>query len=155
MKTETLIIDIQNLSSFTNERYEVISNETLSDCIHRDINVSGSLLSLSTFTNVTFIGCVFFGSKLEHCTFKNCKFIACEFKFTQIQSNIFTACEFSKNTWSSSSMDENEFRSTQIDSKTGAIATNNTNMIKDCFSAPTLNKELIEKSYFEKELLTA
>ncbi len=141
MKTETLKIDLNELSSFTSERYEVISSETLSNCFHKDLNVSGSLLSLSTFENVTFFGCIFFGSRFAECTFKNCKFVGCEFKFLQMENCTFIACEFEANEWLSSSLRENEFLSTQLDYKTAVVAAQNVNKIKDCYNCSTLNNE--------------
>lgn len=133
MKTTTMTINLNTLSSFTNERYEVISNETLSDCFHKDLNVSGSLLSLSTFKNVTFFGCVFFGSKLQGCTFVNCKFVNCEFKFTQMEDCEFKACEFQGCEYVSSGIKESRFKSSAIDHKTAFVAAKEANLMENCY----------------------
>lgn len=148
MKTQTVTINLNtsgSLQSFNNERYEVISNETLTDCIHKDLNVSGSLLSLSTFKNVTFFGCVFFGSKLQDCKFINCKFVACEFKFTQLEECDFVACNFESNSYMSSSIRDSRFKSSEIDEKTAFIASKEDNLVLNCYSSRSLHVSQAEE----------
>lgn len=75
-----------------NGLYEVIENETLSSRNLEGLAVSGSLFSLTTFTDVTFESCVFYASKFENCTFINCTFKNCKFEFTGISHCRFNNC---------------------------------------------------------------
>lgn len=160
MKTTTVTLNLNtscSLDSFSSERYEIISNETLTDCFHRDLNVSGSLLSLSTFKNVTFFGCVFFGSKLQDCKFVNCKFIACEFKFTQMEECEFVACNFESNRFMSSTIKNSEFNSSELDEKTAFVAAKDGNHVVNCFSSRSLHvlqseQEEQESEYIQDEI---
>lgn len=145
MQTLTGTLEFQTIVPFNNENYEVIANETLSNCKHEDLIVSGSLLSLSTFENVTFLGCVFYGSIFDNCIFKNCKFIDCKFEFVQIASCKFKGSHFSGCEWISSSLRHNDFLSTELCHKTSYFAFKNANSIEGCYQDDKLTWQKIKE----------
>jgi uncharacterized protein YjbI with pentapeptide repeats len=85
-------------------QYEIIENEIIESKDFKDLAVSGSLFSLTTFTNVTFESCVFYASKMENCTFINCTFVNCKFEFTQMQHCQFNRCKMEDTIWTASPM---------------------------------------------------
>lgn len=85
----------QETSDQTNKgQYEVIENEHFTGNHFNDLALSGSLFSLTTFTDVLFESCAFYASKMENCTFINVKFSNCTFEFTQMQHCNFNNCTF-------------------------------------------------------------
>ncbi len=85
---EKLNFDEANASGL----YEIIENEEIKSSHSKGLAISGSLFSLTTFTDITFESCVFYASKLENCTFINCNFIDCKFEFTGLQHCRFNGC---------------------------------------------------------------
>ena len=96
--TATSMVDIdggQATSDQTgNGQYEVIENENFTGNHFNNLALSGSLFSLTTFTDVLCESCAFYASKLENCTFINVKFENCTFEFTQMQHCNFNNCTF-------------------------------------------------------------
>ncbi|MBT7610021.1 MAG: hypothetical protein HN576_09710 [Bacteriovoracaceae bacterium] len=123
-------------NSLQDARYEVIENEDLSSCDFSLLTISGSLFSLTTFKNVTFESCVFFGSRLENCNFVNCTFKDCEFKFTTLEHCNFAHTTFNNCMWDLAPLKKNCFENCLFDSKTFYYAkkTNNYNRLVACSS---------------------
>ena len=127
--TETI-----NLSDYmATERYEVISNETLSDCIQKDLNISGSLLSQSHFKNVTFSNCAFFGSRIEKCTFIGVTFENCTFQFSHLQDCTFISCTFKNCRWTSTGINGSDMEGCLLDVKTMFYVSKYDNKLQGCF----------------------
>lgn len=96
--------DLGNDEAKAEGQYEIIENEIIESQNFKDLAVSGSLFSLTTFTNVTFESCVFYASKMENCTFINCTFIDCKFEFSQLQHCQFNRCKMEDTIWTASPM---------------------------------------------------
>lgn len=141
MTTKTLKSHESSFSA-TSQRYELIENETLTNCTYRDLTFSGSLLKSCHFENVTFIKCTFFGCKLQNVSFKNCSFLDCKFQFTQIENGQFCAHKFHSTQFESSPADQCSLFLCQLDIKSiHQFSQNDSNSMVQCFaeeSAPIL-----------------
>lgn len=123
-------------NSLQDSRYEIIENEDLSSCDFNELTISGSLFSLTTFKNVTFESCVFFGSRLENCNFVNCTFKDCEFQFTTLEHCNFVHTTFTNCKWDVAPLKKNYFEACLLDAKTSFYANkeNNFNRLIACSS---------------------
>tara|TARA_R110002072_G_scaffold534_2_gene3488 strand:- start:24927 stop:25562 length:636 start_codon:yes stop_codon:yes gene_type:complete len=108
-------LEVKIIESLDHAEYEVIENETLKGCDFRDLTVSGSLFSLTTFDHVSFEDCVFYGSKIENCTFIGCTFKNCKFEFSTVSHCNFNNCNFELTRWSYSTFKRNKLSFCQID----------------------------------------
>tara|TARA_Y100000768_G_scaffold386276_1_gene374300 strand:+ start:6928 stop:7668 length:741 start_codon:yes stop_codon:yes gene_type:complete len=93
----------------TQGQYEVIENENFTGNHFNSLALSGSLFSLTTFTDVLFESCAFYASKMENCTFLNVNFKNCTFEFTQIQHCNFNNCTFEGCTFQISGVSKSSF----------------------------------------------
>lgn len=98
--------------------YEVIENSAIEGRKINGLTISGALLSLSSFEDVTFENCTFYASKLENCSFKQCEFINCSFEFTNITHCEFATSEFVNCTWQCSPVRSSKFSYCELDAKT-------------------------------------
>ncbi|MBT3585269.1 MAG: hypothetical protein HN509_10195 [Halobacteriovoraceae bacterium] len=113
-------------------RYEVIESETLLNSDLNELQISGSLFSLTTFKNVTFQSCVFYASKIENCQFVNCKFIDCSFQFTEmnychLKGTVFVNCK-----WDLSPCKNNQLDFCGLDNKTSFFLSKYSNEMNAC-----------------------
>jgi len=92
-----------------NGQYEVIENESFTGNYFNNLALSGSLFSLTTFTDVLFESCAFYASKMENCTFINVKFENCTFEFTKMQYCNFNTCTFENCSFQISSIAQSDF----------------------------------------------
>jgi uncharacterized protein YjbI with pentapeptide repeats len=129
METLTYVNSWSASNKITNENYEVIENEMLTDADFTGLTVSGALFSLTTFRNVTFRGSIFFASKIENCTFVNCNFIDCSFQFTSYAHCLFRGCSFEQSRWESSTIREGCLIECEIDYKTSFILSQERNQV--------------------------
>ncbi|MBT3236122.1 MAG: hypothetical protein HN353_09250 [Bdellovibrionales bacterium] len=129
MDTLTYVMNWSQSSQLSNENYEVIENEMLTDADFKGLTVSGALFSLTTFRNVTFRGSVFFASKIENCTFVNCNFIDCSFQFSSIIHSLFRRCSFEQSRWELSTISDGCLIDCQLDYKTSFILDQEPNQI--------------------------
>ncbi|GAB4016144.1 MAG: hypothetical protein Fur0010_15740 [Bdellovibrio sp.] len=126
--------------------YEVIENEHLEDQTFVDLGLSGSLLTYTTFKNVTFKSCVFFGSKIENCTFINCKFIDCEFNFSHMHYCDFRSSTFVNTKWDFSPLNKSSFSYCALDTYTAYFAEKDENVMTSCFSSELSEAQTEQKT---------
>jgi len=100
------------------EDYLVIENQNIGDRKFNDLVVSGALLSLSHFENVTFCSCVFFATCLENVSFANCTFIGCKFQFTTLTHCHFANSSLRNCVWEASNINKSNFYNCEMDFKT-------------------------------------
>jgi uncharacterized protein YjbI with pentapeptide repeats len=128
-------------------QYEIIENEIVKDCNLGNLNVSGSLFSLTTFENVTFESCVFFGSKMENCKFVNCRFINCSFQFSNIMHCNFGASTFVNTKWDYTPIKKSVFENCELDAKTYYFISRDENRVEntdlDTYMEQALGKEAV------------
>ncbi|MBL6989060.1 MAG: pentapeptide repeat-containing protein [Bacteriovoracaceae bacterium] len=145
------------------EHYEVIENEKIVASDYKELSISGSLFSLTSFKDVTFRSCVFFASKMENCEFINCKFINCKFQFSSIDYCDFHFTEFENCIWNMSPINKSLFSRCNYDHKTKHfIAKESNNRILNCKNVQS-NKvewldnveELIVGSKWKEEKMAA
>jgi uncharacterized protein YjbI with pentapeptide repeats len=117
----------------TAEQYEVIEHVVLSDCIQKDLTISGSLLSKNVFRNVYFRNCVFFGDKFENCDFQGCTFEDCEFQFSKIDGCNFTSVTFKNCSWLTTIVEHSLFQNCLLDVKATHHLAKYENMLNSCF----------------------
>ncbi len=111
-------LNSQNNELKTDTReYEVIENSRITDQNYKSESISGALLSLTTFENVIFEDCNFFGSKLENCSFISCKFLNCSFQFSEVSYNDFHSSTFENCIMEYSPQRKNLFSRCEIDKK--------------------------------------
>ncbi len=100
------------------ENYGVLENQNIGDKEFNDLVVSGALLSLTRFENVTFRSCVFFASRMENVSFANCTFIDCKFQFTKVDHCHFANTSLENCSWEASTTNKSSFYSCSMDYKT-------------------------------------
>ena len=112
-------------------KYEVVENMTVKEHDLKDLTISGSLFSLTTFIAVNFESCVFFASKIENCRFINCTFNDCKFEFSHFSHCNFQSTNFENCSWEHSSFENNEFNHGKIDSSTHFVLKARLNILKN------------------------
>jgi len=112
--------------------YEIIENEELRSCFFNNLTISGSLFSLSTFTDVTFESCVFYASRFENCTFINCNFINCKFEFSELQHSRFNKCNWEESFFSFSPFKKCSLAFCNLDYKFKATFNEEENELYNC-----------------------
>jgi uncharacterized protein YjbI with pentapeptide repeats len=144
-------------NSLQDARYEIIENEDLNSCDFNELTISGSLFSLTTFKNVTFESCVFFGSRLENCNFVNCCFKDCSFQFTTLEHCNFVHTIFTNCMWDIAPLKKNSFEACELDAKTLFYATkdNNFNKLIACSSHKDMASVQEGPDYMELQQLKA
>lgn len=133
MSTLTQFFNQNHLSSQTHAQYEVIENEIIKSCDFSDLSVSGSLFSLTTFTNVSFKSCVFYGSRFENCDFINCTFEDCKFEFNNMVHCNFVSSTFENCTWAYSYLRKSSLYDCMLDPATKASISVEENKLERCF----------------------
>lgn len=125
-------------TAVSSQNYEVIENETLSNCNLKDLTFSGSLFSLTLFKHVTFESCVFFATRLENCQFVGCKFVNCKFQFSNLLHSEFKATHFENCHWEVTPVYKSLFSHCFMDSKTTYfVSKDESNRMENNFSNET------------------
>lgn len=132
--------------------YEVIENEEIKSSHFSGLAISGSLFSLTTFTDVTFESCVFYASKLENCTFINCNFIDCKFEFTGLDHCRFNGCTVKETVFSVSPIKKCTLAFTDYDHKFAHFLNKEENKIVSCTELEPLTWEEVLEGKHEEEL---
>lgn len=127
-------------------QYEIIENETIESRDYKDLAISGSLFSLTTFTNVTFESCVFYASKMENCTFINCTFKDCKFEFSQMQHCLFNRCTMEDTLWTKSPMKKCTLSFCEYDHKFSYFFNEEENRLFECKELEPLTWEDVLES---------
>jgi uncharacterized protein YjbI with pentapeptide repeats len=109
---------LHNQDASYGAQYEIIENENVKSMTYNNLTLSGSLFSMSTFTDVTFDSCEFYGTKWENCQFIRCKFINCTFKFTHILHCNFQSSDFVSCNWHTSPLQKSQFNDCKLGTKT-------------------------------------
>lgn len=118
MKTKTDLHSPFLHSNTGFETYGVIENQNIGDKEFNDLVVSGALISLTSFKNVTFRSCVFFATRLENVSFANCTFIDCKFQFSAIEHCHFASTSLENCSWEASPINKSYFYACGMDYKT-------------------------------------
>lgn len=126
---KTKVIDTESKHDGT---YEVIENECITSRNFNNLVVSGSLFSLTTFTEVSFQSCTFFGTKIENCMFINCTFSNCKFEFTNIEHTKFNKCEFENTLWELTPVNKSTLSFCKFDANTNYFIKEERNTIINC-----------------------
>lgn len=129
MKTITSLISPFMTETSNTDNYEVIENEVLNDRNFKGLTLSGSLFSLTIFTNVSFKSCVFFAGRLENCKFINCEFINCKFQFTTTLHCNFQETVFKNCIWEASPTRKTKFYYCEMDYKSSYYLSKKSNKI--------------------------
>jgi len=137
MNTLTKFLNpLYNQNSDHSAQYEIIENEQVYSDTYKGITLSGSLFSLSTFVDVTFDSCEFYGTKWENCQFIRCKFINCTFKFSHLQHCKFKSSSFNSCNWHTSPIKKCRFEYSELDSKTAYFAKQENNWVDSGLDHP-------------------
>lgn len=126
------------------ETYEIIENELLEGSNFKELAISGSLFSLTTFKNVTFDSCAFFATRMENCEFINCKFVNCTFQFCSMTHCEFHFAKIDRCTWEFSPLKNNLLSQSWLGTKMlRALEKEDSNEIQNCFSIEGWSLELL------------
>ncbi len=139
MNTLTRFIDPIFENQLDETKYEIIENESIKSNVLEGLSISGSLFSLTTFTDVTFKSCVFFASRIENCTFVNCNFVDCRFEFSHIAHSDFESCNFENCEWEFSSFKSSDLNHIKIDVKTQLEINRGGNQQSNCLAIMPTN----------------
>ena len=139
MNTLTRFINPVFENNLDETKYEIIENESIKSNVLEGLSISGSLFSLTTFTDVTFKSCVFFASRIENCTFVNCNFIDCKFEFSHIAHSDFESCNFENCEWEFSSFKSSSLNHIKIDVKTQLEINKGGNTQQNCLAIMPTN----------------
>lgn len=101
---------ISQIAADNSHSFEVIENETITDCNYENVTVSGSLFSFAIFSNVTFKNCTFYANKIENCIFEDCEFIDCKFEFSSFNHTNFLNCEFERTSFAMGHLQGGSFK---------------------------------------------
>lgn len=151
METLTRFINPVFEATLDRAKYEVVENVAIKARDLEGLTISGSLFSLTTFTNVTFKSCVFFASRLENCNFVGCKFIDCKFEFSHITHCKFETTTFENCNWEFSSLKENSLNHSKIDVKTQFLLSKENNKEENCICPMPTDWKEAEVLLLEKE----
>ncbi|EQC46836.1 pentapeptide repeat-containing protein [Bacteriovorax sp. Seq25_V] len=149
MTTLTQFLEPVFKAEIDKAQYEVIENEVIKARDLKELTVSGSLFSLTTFTGVTFESCVFFATRLENCIFIDCKFIDCKFEFSHIVNCNFNSVEFENCNWDFSTIKSNDFNHSKMCQKTNTLQLKGLNKLTNCL-LPNLEMDWEEALYQEE-----
>ncbi len=142
MSTLTQFFTSNHLSSEAHAQYEVIENEIIKSSDFNGLSVSGSLFSLTTFTNVSFKSCVFYGSRFENCDFINCTFEDCTFEFNNLVHCNFVGTTFENCKWAYSYLRKSSLYDCMLDPATKASISVEENKLERCFETEQAAPEL-------------
>ena len=78
---------------------QMIKDEHLSLLVISSQTLAGSKVQMSTYLQVVFSDCVFYGTEFQDVTFENCVFENCSFQFSHIRSCKFVNCNFTNCQW--------------------------------------------------------
>lgn len=135
--------------------YEIIENVEIKSRTFKGLAVSGSLFSLTTFTDVTFESCVFYASRFENCTFINCNFKDCKIEFSQLQHTNFNNCSFEGSFFSMSPLKKCTLAFCQFDYKFEQTLNKEENKVFNCSElAPLTWEDVLEKGMEEPAAIT-
>ena len=134
----TQVVDVESTPAGT---YEIIENEIITSNDFDSLVISGSLFSLTTFKNVNFESCTFFGSKIENCTFINCSFVGCKFEFTTISHSKFNKCNFESVLWDHSPLSKSTIAHCDLDANTAFFISEDENHVVGCTSPQEMTWE--------------
>ena len=111
-----------------------ITDESLSSLTITAQSLAGSVVLSSTYHEVVFSSCVFYGCKFEQVVFKNCNFVQCNFEFTHYKDCRFENCTFTDCTWIASSTRDCKYLDCELDTVLSGLTEANTNFIEFSFA---------------------
>ena len=111
-----------------------ITEESLSYLTITAQSLAGSLVLSSTYHEVVFSSCVFYGCNFDGVVFKNCKFEQCIFEFAHFKNCTFENCTFSDCTWGASSTRNCKYLDCELDTVLSGLTEMNTNFIEFSFA---------------------
>ena len=145
MKTQTAITLPLFCQTGDSKQYYVIANETIFSLDFIGLTISGSLLSQTTFREVTFESCVFYGTYIEHCEFIGCNFKNCSFEFSKVHDCNFNASTLENCTWENTPARSTLFQNSFIDLESAVNATYYNSLVENCYiTAPSEDEEQAE-----------
>ena len=133
MNTQTAIALSEFCTQEDNTQYHVIANELITSRKFKGLTISGSLLSQTTFREVTFESCVFFGTYIEHCEFIGCTFTNCTFEFSKVYDCNFNACNLENCIWENTPIKTTLFEFSFVDLETAVNTTYYNSLIEKCY----------------------
>ncbi len=133
MKTQTAITVPLFCQPGDSKQYHVIANEIISSLDFIGLTISGSLLSQTTFREVTFESCVFYGTYIEHCEFIGCSFKNCRFEYSKVYDCNFSATTIDNCSWEATPIRTTLLQSSFIDLETAVNATFYNSLVENCF----------------------
>lgn len=140
METQTHYQIQPNCETDEGSQYGIIENENITSFNFSNLTISGSLFSLTTFKDVTFDSCVFFGSHIKNCEFTGCTFKNCTFEFSHIYDCSFHATLFENCRWELTPIKKSLFSSSFINRATSQNVNQHGSLIENCFMAIPLKK---------------
>jgi uncharacterized protein YjbI with pentapeptide repeats len=142
VNTQTAITLSQFHQVPSTQQYHVIANESIQSRNYKGLTISGSLLSQTTFREVTFESCVFFGTYIEHCEFIGCTFIDCKFEFSKVYDCNFNACNMQNCTWENTPIKTTLFCYSFVDLETAVNSTYYNSLVENCYIPAPTEKEI-------------
>ncbi len=96
--------------------YLLIKDEHLASLVISSQTLAGSRVLMSTYQQVVFSDCVFYGVEFQGDSFENCIFENCTFEFSHFRKCNFHNCSFAHCTWKASSTHQTTYVNCQLDS---------------------------------------
>lgn len=144
METQTAITLPLFCQTGDSKQYYVIANETISSLNFIGLTISGSLLSQTTFREVTFDSCAFYGTYIEHCEFIGCTFKNCTFEFSKVYDCNFNASTVINCSWVATPIKTTLFQNSFVGLETAVQATYHNSLVENCF-IPAPDEQAEEK----------
>jgi uncharacterized protein YjbI with pentapeptide repeats len=124
MTTQLLEMNQECLSA----HFQMIRDEHLSGLVITSQTLAGSRVLRSTYQQVVFSGCVFYGVEFQSVTFYNCVFVDCSFDFSHLRNCKFVNCSFDDCRWMATSFIQCLFDSCELTLQLAQLIEQNGNL---------------------------
>jgi uncharacterized protein YjbI with pentapeptide repeats len=118
-----------------NAHFQMIRDEHLSGLVITSQTLAGSRVLRSTYQQVVFSDCVFYGVEFQSVTFINCVFVNCNFDFSHLRHCKFINCSFEDCRWMATSFIQCLFDSCELTLQLIQLIENNGNLLESQESA--------------------
>ncbi len=120
-------LTIEKFNQIPAESYQLITDEKLAGIIVAHQILAGSRVLSSTYHNVTFSECVFYGVEFIETTFEDCNFNNCTITFSHIKNCKFKNCTFTDCKWLAASSRHSVFEDCELDPHLSALTEHESN----------------------------
>jgi uncharacterized protein YjbI with pentapeptide repeats len=135
-------LTIEKFNQIPAESYQLITDEKLAGIVVAHQILAGSRVQMSTYHDVTFSQCVFYGVEFKDVEFDNCHFENCTIEFSHIKNCKFKNCTFTDCKWLAASSRHSVFEDCELDPHLSALTEHESNDVT--LSLPDDQQDLLD-----------